>query len=430
MHPMLIVALIGAVVLLAAWAVWAVVRHLDRRNALVAAAAPLPIDLVNVWDRVWIRGEIECDDPRAVPHFGYGCVHYHYRLEHKETRTERTSSGGTRTTTQWVTRDQKDGTARFRVRQGDDALLVHAEKAEWHFEQSETVETGNRRHHCTYTLSHGPVSVAGVVGETKETLEPLKHVPLIVTPVERKQFLEQVETDERRLARFGLILLFVGLGLLIYGLWRTAQVSHPDPQARFWQPLPEGMQVAWWNPGLAAAAALAGLAPTLLFWSLRAYNSLVVLRTRADMAWSQIDVHLKQRYDLIPMLVEVVQGYAKYEKTTLEELTALRSRALAGDRSVRVGAEVAAVEGVTRVIALAEAYPALRADVLFRKLADQVTALEDKIAHARSFFNDSVAEYNTYAARFPSNLIAAVTGFRSMPLFAAELQERAAPRLA
>jgi LemA protein len=329
-----------------------------------------------------------------------------------------------------VTRDQKDGTARFRVRQGDDALLVHAEKAEWHFEQSETVETGNRRHHCTYTLSHGPVSVAGVVGETKETLEPLKHVPLIVTPVERKQFLEQVETDERRLARFGLILLFVGLGLLIYGLWRTAQVSHPDPQARFWQPLPEGMQVAWWNPGLAAAAALAGLAPTLLFWSLRAYNSLVVLRTRADMAWSQIDVHLKQRYDLIPMLVEVVQGYAKYEKTTLEELTALRSRALAGDRSVRVGAEVAAVEGVTRVIALAEAYPALRADVLFRKLADQVTALEDKIAHARSFFNDSVAEYNTYAARFPSNLIAAVTGFRSMPLFAAELQERAAPRLA
>src|SRR5262245_14776462 len=135
MHPMLIVALIGAVVLLAAWAVWAVVWRLDRRNAVLAAAAPLPIGLVNVWDRVWIRGEIECDEAKLVPHFGYLCIHFNYRLEHQETRTER-SQGRTRTVRRWVTRDQKSGAARFRVRQGDDALTVDGAKAEWHFEQT------------------------------------------------------------------------------------------------------------------------------------------------------------------------------------------------------------------------------------------------------------------------------------------------------
>jgi LemA protein len=423
MHPMLIVAIIGVVLLLIAWGLWATVRSLDRRNALIAAAAPLPIKLVNVWDRVWIRGEIDCDDPKIAPHFGYSCVHFHYKLEEQVTRVEHTSKG-TRVKTEWRTRDEKTAAVRFRVVQDGRALLVHAEKAEWFEEQSESVTLGDWRHTCTYTLSWGPISVVGVVGETKDSLEPLGHTPLIVTPAERKPFLEQVETNERRVAGMGLVLLFLGAALAIYGLWRKAQVGHPDPHAAFWHDVPQ--HVEWWDPGLAGLAALVALIPTLLFWSIRAYNNLVNFRTRADMAWSHVDVHLKQRYDLIPRLVEVVRGYGAYEQKTLEDLTLLRGQA-AGGRAELVGSEVAAVDAVTRVLALAEAYPELHANELYQKLAEQITALEDKIAHGRGFFNDAVAEYNTHTASFPSNLIAGVCGFGPLPLFAAALEERAVP---
>lgn len=430
MHPMLIVAVIGGALLLLAWVLWAVVRHWDCNNAVVEAAAPLPIKFVNIWDKVWIRGEIECDEPRAVPHFGYACIHYTYKLEEQKRSSTSDGDGGTRSTTRWVTRDTRKGAARFRVRQGDDALLVHAEKAEWIYELTESETIGDRRHTCTYVLDHGPVSVVGVVGETKETLEPLANVPLIVTPVERRPYIEQVETEERRVARLGLIFLFVGAALLAYGLGRKAQVPHPDPRAPFWADLPASRHVEWWDRKSALLAAGIGMLPTLLFGSIRVYNNLVVYRTRADMSWSQIDVLLKQRYDLIPRLVQVVQGYAGHEKKALEELSALRSRADAGDRSMRVASEPGAVEGMKRMLVLAEAYPDLKADMLFRQLADQATALEDKIAHARGFFNDAVAEYNTHAAVFPSNLIAAACSFAPLPLFASELQERAVPELA
>jgi LemA protein len=418
MHPMLIVAIIGGVLLLIAWGLWAAVRRLDRRNAFIALAAPLPIKLVNVWDRVWIRGEIDCDSPKTAPHFGYSCVHYHYKLEEKVTRVEHTKSG-TQTKTEWKTRDEKSAAVRFRVVQDGRALLVHAEKAEWFEEQSETVTLGDWRHTCTYTLSWGPISVVGVVGDTKDSLEPLGHTPLIVTPAKRKPFLEQVETTERRVAGTGLVILFLGVALVIYAFWRKAQIGHPNPRAAFWHDLPPLSNVSWWDPGIAGLAALAALVPTLLFWSIRAYNNLVNFRTRADMAWSHIDVHLKQRYDLIPRLVDVVRGYASYEQKTLEDLTTLRGQAVDARRA----------ELVTRVLALAEAHPDLHANELYLKLAEQITAIEDKIAHGRGFFNDAVAEYNTYASRVPSNVVAGLCGFRALPLFAAELQEKAVPRV-
>jgi LemA protein len=142
-----------------------------------------------------------------------------------------------------------------------------------------------------------------------------------------------------------------------------------------------------------------------------------------------VDVHLQQRYDLIPNLVQIVQAYARHEQKTLEDLAALRSKAVAGGRAARVQAEGEAVAGLTRVFALAESYPDLKANANFLQLANQITAIEDKIAHARSFSNEAVKEYNVRTAVFPAGLIASLCGFRAYPLFAADLDERSVPRL-
>ncbi|MCI0740771.1 MAG: LemA family protein [Gemmataceae bacterium] len=412
-----ILALVGGVLLLIAWALWATVRRWDRANAVVTAAAPLPIPLVNVWDAVWIRGEVQCDQPCVVPHFRFTSVHFNYTLEELVTRVERTSDGKTRTTTSWVTRDQKDGQSRFRIRQGRAELSVLAEKAEWHYEQAHSETKGVWRHSCHYTPFPGTVSVIGVVGETKQTLEPLKHVPLIVTPMERKPYVARIEGAERWAARLGLFFLFLGAWLAFYGLWRKAeQEALPHDES-------------WWNPTTALLAVAVALGVAAVFWALRNYNSLVVFRNRAEMSWSQIDVHLRQRYDLIPNLVEVVKGYAGHEQKSLEDLTAARSTAMTGDRAARVGVEADAVAGLSRVFVLAESYPNLKANEQFRKLAEQITALEDKIAHARGFFNDSVAEYNKHTAVFPASLVATLFRFKPLPLFAAELEEKKAPKI-
>src|SRR5262249_52425838 len=201
------------------------------------------------------------------------------------------------------------------------------------------------------------------------------------------------------------------------GLARYAQTS---------EGLPHGQ---WWNPLAGMIAVVVALLATAVFWGLRTFNNLVIYRTRAQQSWSQIDVHLKQRYDLIPNLVEVVRSYLTHEKGLLESVTAARSQALSGGMAVKVGVEEQAVAGLTKLVARAESYPDLKANPLFRKLADQITALENKIAHARGYFDDSVAAYNTQVRVFPANLIAGLCKFEEYPLFAAELSEKTAPKV-
>lgn len=412
MNSMLIVAGVGLLFVIIAWIMWAVVRKWDRTNAVVASAAPMPIRMVNVWDPVWIRGEIECPDPVYVPHFEYPALHYDYKLEQYVTKT-RTRDGKTETYSEWQTVDTKSAFAFFSVVQEDGRLDVAAEQARWEYEEGDSQTLGVWRHTCSFTPCPGLISVIGVVGEKKKTLEPLMHVPLIVTPRERDSYLSSAESAERWLARFGHFFLLLGFMAVGYGLMRFLQ-TRDRPTTN-----------EWWNPSAGLVAIACGLAAMALFWTIRTYNSLVIFRTRADQSWSGIDVHLKQRYDLIPNLVEVVKGYAKHEKGLLEHLTRLRGEAMT-DRSARVHAEKEVVEDLTRVAMVSESYPDLKANAQYRMLAKQLTALEDKIAHARGFFNDSVAEYNRQLLVFPASLVAGMCGFQTYPLFAAELNERPA----
>jgi LemA protein len=408
---MLITALVGAVLVLLAWALWAAVRKWNRTRAIMAAAPVLPIKLVNVWDTVWIRGDLWCDEPQTVPHFGYSCVHFTYRLEEQVTRTRTNSDGKTETYTQWETRQTLSGCAPFAICQGSDVLQVESDKAQWHYEKSDIATAFNWRHSCAYMPYPGLASIVGVVGDSKQTLGPLMHVPLVVTPRDRADYLKAAERGERWTARFGLLLLLIGLALVGFGLCRYLQTK-----ATF-------SKHEWWDPLAGFVGVLVGVSGTLLLWTIRTYNSLVIFRTRADMSWSQINVQLKQRYDLIPRLVEVVKGYVAHEKAVLEKLAGLRAQVASGGMAATVSAEQEAVHGLTRVLALAEAYPQLKANDQFRHLSDQITVLEEKIAHARGFFNDSVKEFNVHIAVFPASLVARMCGFHEYPMFSVEMEK-------
>jgi len=166
----------------------------------------------------------------------------------------------------------------------------------------------------------------------------------------------------------------------------------------------------------------------LVVWPITIYNSLVSLRTRIDNAWSQIDVQLNRRHDLIPNLVETVKGYASHERETLEAVISARNTAV----SAHSPAEAAQAENMItgalgKLFALSEAYPDLKADGNFRQLQEELTATEDRIAYARQFYNDQVRAYNIKIQQFPPVLVANAAGFTAREFFAVEPGVRDVP---
>ena len=181
----------------------------------------------------------------------------------------------------------------------------------------------------------------------------------------------------------------------------------------------------------------------LLFWGVGAYNRLVRLRNIIGNSFAQIDVQLKRRYDLIPNLVDVARKYCAHERETLEAVTAARNQAKSAADAAR--ARPAAAGAVTslamaeqvlggamsKLMALVEAYPELKADQNLRELAEELTSTENKIAFARQLFNDATLDYNTAAQQFPTNLMAALFGFREAAMLqsTANEAERSAVRV-
>lgn len=172
------------------------------------------------------------------------------------------------------------------------------------------------------------------------------------------------------------------------------------------------------------------------------YNALVTLRNRFKNAFSQIDVQLKRRHDLIPNLVESAKGYLKHERETLEAVIQARNAAASarqtvggnpGDASAMtalVGAETALTGTLGRLFALQESYPDLKADRTMNQLMEELTSTENKVAFARQAYNDSVMTYNTKRETFPNNLVAGMLGFQEASSFEIEEStERAAPKV-
>jgi LemA protein len=148
------------------------------------------------------------------------------------------------------------------------------------------------------------------------------------------------------------------------------------------------------------------------------YNGLVRLRNRIENAWSQIDVQLKRRHDLIPNLIETVKGYAAHEQGTFEKVVAARNAAVSAQGPEEAAAAENILTGALRqVFALAEAYPDLKANQNFLALQEELTATEDRISYSRQFYNDSVNKYDNKLETFPSNLVAGMFSFKPREYF-------------
>jgi LemA protein len=168
-----------------------------------------------------------------------------------------------------------------------------------------------------------------------------------------------------------------------------------------------------------------GLLIVALLYAVYAFNRLVRTRNRVENAWSQIDVQLRRRYDLIPNLVEAVKGYAAHEREVFEEVTQARTHGMeASSVESQANAENELTRGLRQLLAVAENYPELKANQNFLALQEELTATESKIAYARQFYNDEVMRLNTAIQSFPSNAIANAFRFTRRPFFEIDEPER------
>lgn len=180
----------------------------------------------------------------------------------------------------------------------------------------------------------------------------------------------------------------------------------------------------------------------IIFWLIAVYNNLVKLRNRYENAYSQIDVQLKRRYDLIPNLVETAKGYMAHEKETLEAVIQARNAAFSANQAAAskpgdpnamqnlIGAETQLGGALSRLMMVAESYPDLKANQNMMSLQEELTSTENKVAFARQGYNDSVTSYNTTRESFPAVMVAGTFGFNKAELFEIENEkEREAPQV-
>jgi LemA protein len=182
------------------------------------------------------------------------------------------------------------------------------------------------------------------------------------------------------------------------------------------------LNVVWWIVGITMLLVLG--------YGVWTYNRLVSLSKRADGAWSDIDVQLKRRWDLVPALVETVKGYARHESTTLEHAIEARGRAIdSATIAQRSDTERNLSGAVSRLFAVAEAYPDLKASQSFQGLHHSLVEIENNVQYARRYYNAVVRDWNTLVGSIPSLWIAAAAGYTERPYFQLDEAERAAPRV-
>ena len=177
--------------------------------------------------------------------------------------------------------------------------------------------------------------------------------------------------------------------------------------------------------GILIVVAIIVILVLLLVWVITTYNSLITLRNRVKDQWAQIDVQLKRRFDLIPNLVETIKGYAKHEKETLESVIKARNTyttAVTPEEQMKADGEL--TRAISKLFALTESYPELKANTNFQQLQQELTETEEKIASARQFYNDTVLQYNNKVEMVPSNIVASLFKFNKEAFFEANEKER------
>lgn len=185
------------------------------------------------------------------------------------------------------------------------------------------------------------------------------------------------------------------------------------------------------GPLIIVVLVLAGIFVLFALAAIGIYNSLVSLRNQSKNAWSQIDVQLKRRHDLVPNLVETVRGYATHEQKTLENVIAARNQAMgAGSVDDRIKAEAGLSGALGRLMMVVEQYPDLKANRNFLALQEELSSTENKIGASRQFYNDATMQYNTKLESFPSNILAGMFHFQPSTFYeVADAAQREAPKV-
>lgn len=184
------------------------------------------------------------------------------------------------------------------------------------------------------------------------------------------------------------------------------------------------------NGWLIALIIIGAIILLLLLYVMGVYNKLVTLKNRVKNQWSQIEVLLKRRADLIPNVVETVKGYATHEKETLDAVISARSKAVGAktpEDEIKANGELS--QALSRLLVVAEAYPDLKANTNFLELQRELKETEDKISYARQFYNDTASNFNIQIEVFPSNIVASMFNFKQQPLFEAEEKDKEVPQV-
>ena len=377
------------------------VRKLDRANYIIQKVTPLRLHLVNEHDDVWLKGVAECDSPLNHPRFGHGCLFYNYKIE------ENVNSDKFKLPS-WRTVEESSEAAAFFLRDGEHKIQVDGNHAEFKNLTRDRNNEGSRRHTLKYFPYPSVVNVIGSVSEGKKSLEKRANIPLIVTTKNREDYVRRAERKEARSWTFGFSASWAGLTGVLVVLSSAAPMFGIDSKG---------------------ALALAVAAPTIilaLYWSVSKYNTFVNYRNRIDNAWNQTDVDLSMRYELIPKLVECAKGLMKHERELLESLGALRKQALA-NRESKLQSEGEVAISVQHTIARIEENPDLIAQGTVIEVTQQMHAIEEKIAHGRRNYNETVREYNDNIKAFPQVLIAYLYGFAEHTFFSTPKEKASMP---
>ncbi|MCC5952755.1 MAG: LemA family protein [Acidimicrobiia bacterium] len=391
-----------------------------------------------------LEGTVECEQPLTSPMSATPSVWYHYKVEEEYRRQSTSTDSQGRTSTsqqqgwQHVASDSK--CCPFVLRDDTGIIGVDPDGAKVHptMVLSQTVHRGDP----IYNRKGTGRSVRGSTGRRRiqESAVAVGAEVYLLGPAHLPADADAPVIAKNR--RVGPLLLSTrGQERVVRGLaaWLIAWFALVFLAAGAAPFLLAGGGDA--DPVLLGLALVVPLVVMGLGWLLISYNGLVQLRQREARAWSLIEVQLERRHDLIPRLAAAVEAYARHERSTLEEVTALRSGDAgqvdhvegAPDAAEVVAGTNAADEqtsAIRRLMALSEAYPELRADTVFAELRDELSRTEDRIAMARSYFNDSVTALADRTHRFPENLVAALGRFQAKELFAAEGFERAVPTIA
>lgn len=170
---------------------------------------------------------------------------------------------------------------------------------------------------------------------------------------------------------------------------------------------------------------IVGIIVLLVIYFISTYNGLVRLNNTVKEAFSTMDVYLKKRWDLIPNIIETIKGYTKHEKETLSEIVNLRSGSydnMSDDEKVEANNKLS--QGITKLMAIAEAYPDLKANENFRDLTNQLSSVEEDIANSRKYYNGAVKTFNNKVEMFPSSIVASILGYKAKKMFEANDSER------